>query len=218
VRTEREGEPAGRLYKALVETKKATSVGGYFMELHDPGFVIFNAEVRQDQSLDEAKKAFVQTLDAAGGSAPITKEEVERARATLLKNIDLMLNNADRVGLNLSEYIGQGDWRLFFLNRDRIRKATLEDVQKVATRYLKPSNRTIGVFIPPAKPDRAEVPPPVLEAGDELIFPKYKRVVTQYTTDEAGVTVLHLYQDEKEIVFDEPTLIAAIPHHSRVIE
>ncbi len=157
-------EPSGRLYKALVETKKATSVGGYFMELHDPGFVIFNAEVRQDQSLDDAKKAFVQTLDAAAGSAPITKEEVERARATLLKNIDLMLNNADRVGLNLSEYIGQGDWRLFFLNRDRIRKATLEDVQKVATEYLKPSNRTIGMFVPTAKPDRAEVPPPVLAA------------------------------------------------------
>ena len=42
--------PSGRLYKALVETKKATSVGGYFMELHDPGFVMFNAEVRQDQN------------------------------------------------------------------------------------------------------------------------------------------------------------------------
>ncbi len=156
--------PSGRLYKALVETKKATSVGGYFMELHDPGFVMFNAEVRQDQNIDDAKNAFVQTLDAAGGSAPITKEEVDRARATILKNVDLMLNSADRVGLNLSEYIGQGDWRLFFLNRDRVRKASLEDVQKVASDYLKPSNRTLGVFLPTAKPDRAEVPPPVAAA------------------------------------------------------
>ena len=47
--------PSGRLYKALVETKKATSVGGYFMELHDPGFVIFNAEVRQDQDVDDGE-------------------------------------------------------------------------------------------------------------------------------------------------------------------
>jgi zinc protease len=156
--------PSGRLYKALVETKKATSVGGYFMELHDPGFVIFNAEVRQDQNVEDAKAAFVKTLDAAAGSAPITKEEVERARASILKNIDLMLNSADRVGLNLSEYIGQGDWRLFFLNRDRIRSATVEEVQKVATAYLKPSNRTLGVFLPTAKPDRAEVPPPVAAA------------------------------------------------------
>jgi zinc protease len=156
--------PSGRLYKALVETKKATEVGGYFMELHDPGFVLFNAEVRQDQNIDEAKTALVQTLDAAAGSAPITKEEVERARGTILKNVDLMLNNADRVGLNLSEYIGEGDWRLFFLERDRVRKATVEDVQKAAAAYLKPSNRTLGVFIPTAKPDRAEVPPPVLAA------------------------------------------------------
>jgi zinc protease len=157
--------PSGRLYKALVETKKATSVGGYFMELHDPGFVMFNADVRQDQSIEDARTAFVRALDAAAGSAPIIKDEVERARATLLKNIDLMLNSADRVGLHLSEAIAQGDWRLFFLNRDRIRAATVEDVQKAAAAYLKPSNRTLGVFLPTSKPDRAEVPPPVPAAA-----------------------------------------------------
>jgi zinc protease len=152
--------PSGRLYKALVETKKATSVGGYFMELHDPGFVIFSAEARQDQPLADARSTLLQTIDAAAGSSAITKEEVERARGTLLKNIDLMLNSADRVGLQLSEFIGQGDWRLFFIHRDRIRKASLEDVQRVAAAYLKPSNRTVGVFVPTAKPDRSEIPPP----------------------------------------------------------
>src|SRR5262249_61471324 len=120
--------PSGRLYKSLVETKKATSVGGYFMALHDPGFVMFNAEVRKDQSLSDAKAAFVKTLDDAAGAAPISKEEVERSRANLLKNIDLLLNNADRVGLLLSEYIGQRDWRLFFINRDRFGNIPLADV------------------------------------------------------------------------------------------
>jgi len=152
--------PSGRLYKALVETKKATSVGGYFMALHDPGFVMFNAEVRQDQNVDAAVADLRKTIDDAAGKTPITKEEVDRARASLLKNIDLMLNSADRVGLQLSEFIGQGDWRLFFLTRDRIRDAKVEDVQKAASEYLKPSNRTLGVFIPTAKPDRSEVPPP----------------------------------------------------------
>ncbi len=152
--------PSGRLYKALVETKKASSVGGYFMALHDPGFVMFDAEVRMDQPIADARTAFVETLDAAAGATPVTAEEVDRARATLLKNIELTLNNANRVGLLLSEYIGQGDWRLFFLNRDRIRQATVEDVRKAAAAYLKPSNRTIGVFRPTAKPDRAEIPPP----------------------------------------------------------
>ena len=33
-------------------------------------------------------------------------------------------------------------------------------MQRVAAAYLKPSNRTVGVFIPTPKPDRAEIPPP----------------------------------------------------------
>ncbi|HXH39179.1 MAG TPA: pitrilysin family protein, partial [Thermoanaerobaculia bacterium] len=44
--------PSGRLYKALVEPKKATSVSSFLPGLHDPGFVILQAEVRQEQSLD----------------------------------------------------------------------------------------------------------------------------------------------------------------------
>jgi hypothetical protein len=60
---------------------------------------------------------------------PPTKEEVERARAQLLKGIELALNNSGQVGLTLSEFIGAGDWRLFFLHRDRLRKITSEHHQ-----------------------------------------------------------------------------------------
>ncbi len=51
-----------------------------------------------------------------------------------------------------------GDWRLLFLNRDRIKTVTPEDVTRVAKTYLKESNRTLGVFYPTPKPDRAEIP------------------------------------------------------------
>ena len=149
--------PSGRLYKALVETKKASSVSSFFLFLHDPGFLMLQAEVRQESPVADAEKTMLATLDEAV-SKPPTKEEVDRARAKLLKNIELTLNSADRVGLQLSEWIGAGDWRLFFLNRDRIRKATVEDVQRVAKAYLKPANRTVGVFLPTAKPDRSDIP------------------------------------------------------------
>ena len=36
---------------------------------------------------------------------------------------------------------------------------TPADVQRVALAYFKPSNRTVGEFIPDAKPDRAPTPP-----------------------------------------------------------
>ena len=106
----------------------------------------------KDASTEDAQKTMLATIDAVA-TTPITKEEVERARTEMLKNIDLTLNSADRVGLELSEWIGAGDWRLFFLNRDRVKKLTAEDVQRVAAAYLKPSDRSDV----PASPDVAAI-------------------------------------------------------------
>lgn len=150
--------PSGRLHKALVETKKASSVNIFPILFGEPSLMIFGAEVRQEASLDEARNALLATIEEITKTPP-TKEEVERARNQILKQVELNLNSSERVGLELSEWIGMGDWRLLFINRDRLRKVTPEDVQRVAAAYLKPSNRTLGQFIPTAKPDRAEIPP-----------------------------------------------------------
>jgi zinc protease len=150
-------EPSGRLYKALVENKKAAFQYGWTPALYDPGFAYFYAELRKEQSLDSARAIMVKTLDEAT-TKPVTAEEVERAKTKLLSRIEMMFRQVDRVGLQLSEYMAAGDWRLIFLYRDAIRKVTPADVQRVAATYLKPSNRTVGTFIPEAKPDRTQVP------------------------------------------------------------
>ena len=149
--------PSGRLHKTLVEAKKASSIFGFGFQWRDPTLAIFGAEVRQGDSLDTARDTLIQTIEAIGTNPP-TREEVERARAQVLKDIELAMNNSDQVGLTLSEFIGAGDWRLFFLHRDRLRKVTPEEVTQVATKYFKPANRTLGLFIPTPKPDRAEIP------------------------------------------------------------
>ena len=59
-----------------------------------------------------------------------------------------MYSDPEQVGVALSEAIAAGDWRLFFLQRDRARKATLGDVQKAATSYLVQSNRIEGRYLP----------------------------------------------------------------------
>jgi zinc protease len=149
--------PSGRLHKALVETRKAASVYGFGFQLREPGVAFFGAEVRQEASLDAARDAMLDTLEGIART-PMTREEVDRARTQLLKNIDLRLNSSEEVGLEISEWAAMGDWRLLFLHRDRLRKVTVEDVQRVATKYLQPSNRTLGLFVPTPKPDRAEIP------------------------------------------------------------
>jgi zinc protease len=158
--------PAGRLYKALVESKKATSVGGGHDQLHDPGYVELMAEVRKENSLDDVRKTMLDVIDGVVKEPP-SKSEVDRIRTKMLKDFDLAFNNTQRVALQLSEWAAMGDWRLMFLDRDRIEKVTPEDVARVAKTYLKASNRTLGEFIPTENPDagnpdkdRTVVPPP----------------------------------------------------------
>jgi zinc protease len=149
--------PSGRLYTALVETKKAASVDSSAMQAYDPGVLMAFAEVPSNSNLTEARDALVQTVEEFTKTPP-TKEEVGRARAALLKNEELTLSDSGRFGLELSEWIAIGDWRLFFLDRDRLRSVTPEDVQRVAAKYLLASNRTLGMFFPTSNPIRAEIP------------------------------------------------------------
>ncbi|MBL8190452.1 MAG: insulinase family protein, partial [Acidobacteria bacterium] len=150
-------QPAGRLHKALVESKKAAAVFGFPFIFGEPSLFLVGAQLRQEQSLDEARDIMLKVLEDIAKN-PVTKDEVERAKTNLLKEIELKLNSVEDVGLEMSEWIGYGDWRLLFITRDRIRKLTAEEVQRVAVNYLKQSNRTLGQFIPTQKPERSEIP------------------------------------------------------------
>jgi zinc protease len=167
-------EPSGRLYKALVETKKAAKVGCNSFAIAQPmlehGFVTCSASLQGKDSVSSAKDALFATLDAVVKQPP-TQEEVERAKSALLKQFDLLLSDSSKVGVFLSEYAAAGDWRLLFLSRDRVAAVTPQDVQRVAQRYFKLSNRTFGEYVPTETPSRAEIPP---LAALEPLFKDYK--------------------------------------------
>ncbi len=153
--------PSGRLYGALVGSRKAVGASAGVYYRHDPGMLFVSVTLRKDQSLADAEEATLRVLDSIGKEPP-SKEEVERARTRLVNNVELELADSTRASLALSEAAAAGDWRLLFLGRDELAKVTPADVVRVARQYLKTSNRTIGRFIPtePAEsPDRVEVPP-----------------------------------------------------------
>ena len=152
--------PAGRLYKALVETKKAAAVDDFVYNGFDPGFAMFLAQVPENESLDTARTTMLQVVENAA-KQPFTQAEIDRVRARALKAIDDTINDPQRLGIALSGSIAMGDWRLFFLQRDRWRALTPADVDRVAGEYFKAANRTVGEFIPDARPDRSPTPPTV---------------------------------------------------------
>src|SRR4051812_5642969 len=152
-------EPSGRLYKALVETKKASSVSASPAALHDPGMLEIMAEVntKDRAALEKVRDEMYKVLDEVTRTG-VTQEEVDRARQQMLKDRELAASDPNRIAVALSNWASQGDWRLYFIDRDRLEKVTPAEVKEVASRDLTPSNRTVGFFIPSTKPERTPVP------------------------------------------------------------
>jgi zinc protease len=160
----------GRLYKALVDTKKAVAASMGSDAMHDPGIALAFVQLKPDQNIDDAQQILLKTVEGFAADPP-TQEEVDRAKGRILKNIELALTNSQGIAMMLGSYAGDGDWRSFYLMRDEVGKVTPDDVTRVAKAYLKSSNRTLGEFIPTSTPDRAEIPP---TPDDALRFKDYK--------------------------------------------
>jgi zinc protease len=204
-------EPSGRLYKALVESKKATSVSAYDYQLREPGVLIAQAEVRREDDLGLARAGLEAAL-ADVVTNPPSDEEVDRAKTQLLKNIDLTLTRSDRVGLTLSEWAAMGDWRLYFLNRDRVKSVTSADVARVASAYLKRDNATWGVFIPTDKPDRAQIPPAVDVAA---LVRNYKGDTTLSTGEAFDPSPANIDRRTADTALASGLRIALLPKQTR---
>ena len=149
--------PSGRLYKALVETKKVAGVSSNAGISHDPGIFEVAADVRKDRSLDEVRDEVLKIIEGVKED-PLTKEEVERSKDRILKNIEQNAADPNRLAVELGQWSALGDWRLYFLHRDRLEKVTPEQIKEAAEKYFRASNRTTGVFTPTDKADRTPIP------------------------------------------------------------
>ena len=117
--------PSGRLEKALVDTKKAASVGGYSMDLHDPGYLMFSAEVRQDQPIAEARtdvsrdarRGGRRVADHPGGGRARARDDPQE-----LSSLRSTTRSASACSSRSTSARATGVSSI--LNRDRVRAAT----------------------------------------------------------------------------------------------
>ncbi|MES3020585.1 MAG: pitrilysin family protein [Pseudomonadota bacterium] len=191
--------PNGRLHKSMVEGKKAVGVSNWALALAEPGYIVFWSELSKTQSVDEARKLMLEHIEGMK-KRPVTAEELGRAKASLLNDIDKTINNPQALGTELSESIAMGDWRLFFLNRDRIEAMTLADVQKAAENYFKETNRTFGRFLPMKETDRTVTP----------ATPDVAKLVANYT-GQAAVAEGEAF-DVSPLNIEKRTAIKTLPN------
>lgn len=150
-------EPSGRLYDNLVKRRLAAGVFGSSFALHDPGVILFGAQAAPGTDGPTMLQNMIETIESSI-EKPFTAEEVERARQEMLRQREIQVADSQGLAIQLSEWAAQGDWRLFFIYRDRLEKVTPEDVNRVASTYMIRSNRTAGLFEPTKEVERATVP------------------------------------------------------------
>jgi zinc protease len=150
--------PGGRLHKRLVETQLAAGAFGFPLALAEPSPFIVGAQLGPGQDVDRVRAEMAKVLDAAGSTEPVTAEELERARTQWLNGWEKGFSDPEVIGVQISEAIALGDWRLYFLGRDQVRRVTLADINRVARERLRVDNRTVALYRPVSEPQRAPAP------------------------------------------------------------
>ena len=162
-------DKVGLLEKKLVESNFATRASARGDNAHDPG--LFSVSVQPAEGyLETARAEMVKALDELSEET-FTEEAVERAKKRYALLSERLMFDAAQMSSALSGSSALGDWRLLFVQRDRMQEVTVAEVQRVAKTYFVPHNRTIGTFVPTDEPKRAEIP---MVASLSDIVDKYK--------------------------------------------
>ncbi len=85
--------PNGRLYKALVESKLATSASAGTDNTHDPG-LFFASSSCPPESLDAVRETLISTLESLG-EEKFTAEEVDKAKLRSKRAAEELQSNAN---------------------------------------------------------------------------------------------------------------------------
>jgi zinc protease len=149
--------PSGRLHKLLVEPGRASQVFSFGHTGYAPGLQFIGAVVKKDTPIEPVRDALIEAAEGLATKPPTT-EEMERVRRSFTNELDKSLNDPQRVGVALSEAISLGDWRLYFVGRERVASMTSAEVAAAAGRYWRRDNRVVGNFLPEQAPLRAEIP------------------------------------------------------------
>ncbi|EKK01745.1 peptidase M16 domain-containing protein [Rhodopirellula baltica SH28] len=119
----------------------------------------------------------------------LTSKEIQSAKRRVLARMQRQLLDLRSFAVELRYWESLGDWRLYFLHRDRIENVRLEDVQRVAKRYLHRDNRTEGLYFASSEPALTEIQESFAPQKDLGGFPRESSIAVGEWIDPDPTTV-----------------------------
>jgi zinc protease len=144
---------SSRLYRRLVDTEQLVlGINARPGFSFDPDLLVFGMQIRSGVEPAKAEKSLYEELDKAGAT-PVSGAEIEKARNSLLashyRSLKTIAGKANLIG-NYEVFLG--DWSKLNNVAAEYEKVTAADIQRVAAKYFKPTNRTVGTLIPTGGP------------------------------------------------------------------
>ncbi|HEX6981733.1 MAG TPA: pitrilysin family protein [Balneolaceae bacterium] len=138
------------MYKELVEEKKMALavqlINGFPGDKFSSLFGVVGVPNR-GVNADSLETAIYKIIERAK-NGDISKEALDRvrtkARANLIRRLD---SNTGLARAFAAAEAQTGDWRTVFTNLEELEKVTVDDLQRVAKKYLAKDNRTVGTIV-----------------------------------------------------------------------
>lgn len=143
------GGKSSRLYKSLVYEKKvALNVYADYDGFHkDPYIFLFAATASPGKEIKDVEDALYEEIEKLKKEPPLERE-VQKAKNQIESSFIMEQDSIYMQAMKYGMFEILGDWKLIDRYLEGIRKVTSEDIVRVAKKYLKEDNRTVGILIP----------------------------------------------------------------------
>jgi len=143
---------SSRLYQKLVKTKEmVTNVGGFLDEKRGPGALYTFATLRPGMKTADVEAAIYEEIERLK-KEPIADWELQKAKNATRRNFFNGLESSLSRAITISQYaVLYNEPNLINTRGDKVAAVTKEDVQRVANKYLRDTNRTVVITMPKEK-------------------------------------------------------------------
>ena len=147
-----QGGQSSRLYQKLVKEKQTvTTVGGFMDEKRGIGALYSFANLAPGVKTADVESVIYEEIDRLK-KEPIADWELQKAKNSTRRGFINNLQSSISRAITLSQYaVYYNDPGLINMRLDKVAAVTKEDVQRVANKYLRDTNRTVVITMPKAK-------------------------------------------------------------------
>ncbi len=143
---------SSRLYQKLVKERQlVNTVGGGVDERRGPGALYITVTVRPGKKVEEVEALIAEEVERLR-KEPLADWEMQKAKnATQLAFISSLQSSLLRAIIIGQYAVTYDDPNLINTRLDKVTSVTKADVERVAAKYLRPTNRTVVITMPKAK-------------------------------------------------------------------